>query len=56
MNSNPDIGYPVDDSVNQVSPPADEEKGRTYSIILDISTVSFVDTVTTITLKNVCVH
>ena len=47
-----------DDSTTQVSHNDDEETGRahgsgTHSIILDISTTSFVDTVTVKTLKNV---
>lgn len=55
MNSNPGIGCPVDDSTNPIPPPVEEEKGKTHTIILDISTVSFVDTATSNTLKNVCV-
>lgn len=49
-----------DDSITEVPHHSDEEKGRacgsdTHSIILDISTSSFVDTVTVKTLNNVCV-
>lgn len=48
------------DDITQESHHGDEEKGRTcglgtHSIVLDISTTSFVDTVTVKTLKNVCV-
>lgn len=55
-----DIGCQDDDSNTQPSHNGDEEQGRacgsdTHSIILDISTTSFVDTVTVKTLKNVCV-
>lgn len=47
-------------SITQVSPHSDEEKEQacgsgTHSIVLDISTTSFVDTATVKTLKNVCV-
>ncbi|KAK2851497.1 hypothetical protein Q5P01_007773 [Channa striata] len=45
--------YQHDDSIHQVSPPVDEENGGTHSIVLDISTVSFVDTVSVKTLKNI---
>lgn len=59
-NSESDMGCQGDDSHTQESHYGDEEKGRTcglgtHSIILDISTTSFVDTVTVKTLKNVCV-
>lgn len=58
--SDSDMGCQGDDSHTQESHYGDEEKGRTcgldtHSIILDISTTSFVDTVTVKTLKNVCV-
>lgn len=48
------------DHITEFSRHGDEEKKRacksgTHSIILDISTTSFVDTVTVKTLKNVCV-
>nr|XP_046252500.1 solute carrier family 26 member 6-like isoform X2 [Scatophagus argus] len=48
----------TDDSITHVSQHSDEEKGRargsgTHSIILDLSTTSFVDTVTVNTLKNI---
>uniref|UniRef100_UPI0037E7206B solute carrier family 26 member 6 n=1 Tax=Semicossyphus pulcher TaxID=241346 RepID=UPI0037E7206B len=47
-----------DNSINKVSHNDDEEKGKaggssTHSIILDISTTGFVDTVTVKTLKNI---
>ncbi|XP_049919930.1 solute carrier family 26 member 6 [Epinephelus moara] len=56
--SDSDTGCHGDDSTTQVSHHGDEEKGRasgsgTHSIILDISTTSFVDTVTVKTLKNI---
>lgn len=58
--SDSDMGCQGDDSHTQESHDGDEEKERTcgldtHSIILDISTTSFVDTVTVKTLKNVCV-
>lgn len=46
------------DHITEFSRHGDEEKiceSGTHSIILDISTTSFVDTVTVKTLKNVCV-
>lgn len=48
------------DDIMRKSHHDDEEKGRTcglgtHSIVLDISTTSFVDTVTVNTLKHVCV-
>uniref|UniRef100_A0AAQ5X8I4 SLC26A/SulP transporter domain-containing protein n=1 Tax=Amphiprion ocellaris TaxID=80972 RepID=A0AAQ5X8I4_AMPOC len=56
--SDSDTGCHGDDSITQVSHHSDEEKGKasgsgTHSIILDISTTSFVDSVTVKTLKNV---
>lgn len=54
--SDSDTACHGDDSITQVQ--GDNEKGTTsgtHSIILDISTTSFVDTVTVKTLKNVCV-
>ncbi|XP_042348031.1 solute carrier family 26 member 6 [Plectropomus leopardus] len=56
--SDSDTGCHGDDSITQVSHHSDDEKGRacgsgTHSIILDISTTSFVDTVTVKTLKNI---
>ncbi|XP_040919980.1 solute carrier family 26 member 6 [Toxotes jaculatrix] len=58
LDSDSDAGCHGYDSINQVSHHGDEEKGRafgsdTHSIILDISTTSFVDTVTVNTLKNI---
>lgn len=58
QDSDSDTGCPGDGSVNQVSHHNDEEKGwacgsHTHSIILDLSTASFVDTVAVNTLKNV---
>ncbi|XP_058500230.1 solute carrier family 26 member 6-like [Solea solea] len=58
VDSDSEAGFHVDDSVKQASHRGDEEKGRssgigTHSIILDISTTGFVDTVTTNTLKNI---
>lgn len=56
--SDSDTAWHGDDSITQVSHQDDEEKGGasgTHSIILDISTTSFVDTVAVKTLKNVCV-
>ncbi|XP_062283979.1 solute carrier family 26 member 6 [Scomber scombrus] len=53
--SDSDTACHVYDSITQVSHQGDVEKGRasgTHSIILDISTTSFVDTVTVKTLKN----
>ncbi|KAM7411780.1 hypothetical protein PAMA_021651 [Pampus argenteus] len=53
--SDSDTAYHGDDSITQVSQQCEDEKGRassTHSIILDISTTSFVDTVTVKTLKN----
>ena len=60
LDSDSDTGFHGDDSNKQVSHHADVEKGKangsgTHSIILDISTTSFVDTVAVNTLKNVCV-
>lgn len=57
--SDSDTACHVYDGITQVSHQGDVEKGRasgTHSIILDISTTSFVDTVTVKTLKNVCVQ
>ncbi|KAF7659905.1 hypothetical protein LDENG_00291230 [Lucifuga dentata] len=56
--SDSDIGCHGDDSITSMSHKGDVEKGRgcesgTHSIILDISTTSFVDTVTVKTLKNI---
>uniref|UniRef100_A0A3Q1BP82 STAS domain-containing protein n=1 Tax=Amphiprion ocellaris TaxID=80972 RepID=A0A3Q1BP82_AMPOC len=56
--SDSDTGCHGDDSITQVSHHSDEEKGKasgsgTHSIILDISTTSFVDSVTVKTLKNI---
>uniref|UniRef100_A0A8D0A8S6 Solute carrier family 26 member 6, like 2 n=1 Tax=Sander lucioperca TaxID=283035 RepID=A0A8D0A8S6_SANLU len=58
--SDSDTGSHIFDSITQVSKPGGEKKGKacgssTHSIILDIATTSFVDTVTVKTLKNVCV-
>ncbi|XP_044068205.1 solute carrier family 26 member 6 isoform X2 [Siniperca chuatsi] len=58
LDSDSDTGCHGDDSISQLSHHGDEEKGRacgsgTHSIILDISTTSFVDTVTVKTLKNI---
>uniref|UniRef100_A0A4W6F3K1 Solute carrier family 26 member 6 n=1 Tax=Lates calcarifer TaxID=8187 RepID=A0A4W6F3K1_LATCA len=58
LDSDSDTGCQGDDSINQVSCCSDEERGMacesgTHSIILDISTTSFVDTVTVNTLKNI---
>ncbi|KAK2897558.1 hypothetical protein Q8A73_013938 [Channa argus] len=53
MDSDSGRGCHGDDSINQVSPPDDKGRGGTHSIILDISTVSFVDTVSVKTLKNI---
>ena len=58
--SESDTGFDGDDSITPESQHGTEEKGRTcglttHSIILDISTTSFVDTVSVKTLKNVCV-
>ncbi|GAA6228960.1 solute carrier family 26 member 6-like isoform X1 [Lates japonicus] len=58
LDSDSDTGCEGDDSINQVSCYGDEERGMacgsgTHSIILDISTTSFVDTVTVNTLKNI---
>ncbi|XP_053172837.1 solute carrier family 26 member 6 [Scomber japonicus] len=53
--SDSDTACHVYDGITQVSHQGDVEKGRasgTHSIILDISTTSFVDTVTVKTLKN----
>jgi len=60
LDSDSDTGCPSDGSINKVSHHGDEEQGLacgsdTHSIILDIATTSFVDTVTVNTLKNVCV-
>lgn len=58
--SDSDTGYHGDDSITQVSDVhSGKEKGPacgsgTHSIVLDISTTSFVDTVAAKTLKNVC--
>ncbi|XP_067382164.1 solute carrier family 26 member 6-like [Channa argus] len=41
------------DTITQVSPPIADGKGGTHSIILDVSTLSFVDTVTLNTFKNI---
>uniref|UniRef100_A0A3Q1G6W0 Solute carrier family 26 member 6, like 2 n=1 Tax=Acanthochromis polyacanthus TaxID=80966 RepID=A0A3Q1G6W0_9TELE len=56
--SDSDTGCHGDESITQVSHHSDEGKGRacgsgTHSIILDISTTSFVDSVTVKTLKNI---
>uniref|UniRef100_A0A3B5AY70 Solute carrier family 26 member 6-like n=1 Tax=Stegastes partitus TaxID=144197 RepID=A0A3B5AY70_9TELE len=56
--SDSDTGCHGDDSITQVSHHSDEDKGRacrsdTHSIILDISTTSFVDTVSVKTLKSI---
>uniref|UniRef100_A0A7N6AFD0 STAS domain-containing protein n=1 Tax=Anabas testudineus TaxID=64144 RepID=A0A7N6AFD0_ANATE len=53
MSSNPDICLPGDGGVNTISLPTEEENRKIHTIILDISTISFVDTVTSNTLKNV---
>ncbi|XP_070765941.1 solute carrier family 26 member 6 [Enoplosus armatus] len=58
LDSDSDTGCHRDDSITQVSHHSDEEKrsacgSDTHSIILDISTTSFVDTVTVKTLKNI---
>nr|XP_043894717.1 solute carrier family 26 member 6-like [Solea senegalensis] len=60
VDSDSEAGFHVDDSVKQASHCGDEEEeegrssgARTHSIILDISTTGFVDTVTTNTLKNI---
>lgn len=55
MSSDSDIAGPDDDTNIQVSQLVDEARGGTHSIILDVSTVSFVDTVSVKTLKNVCI-
>ncbi|XP_038578375.1 solute carrier family 26 member 6 isoform X3 [Micropterus salmoides] len=57
LDSDSDTGCHGEDSITHVSH-GEEEKGRacgsgTHSIILDISTTSFVDTVTVNTLKNI---
>lgn len=57
--SDSDTGCHGDNSMTDVSHDSVEEKRKTcgsdtHSIILDISTTSFVDTVTMKTLKNVC--
>ncbi|XP_026223455.1 solute carrier family 26 member 6-like [Anabas testudineus] len=57
-NSDSDMGCHGDDGINQTLSDGDEEQGRvfrqgTHSIILDMSTTSFVDTVTVNTLKNI---
>ncbi|KAK2897557.1 solute carrier family 26 member 6-like isoform X1 [Channa argus] len=41
------------DTITQVSPPIADGKGGTHSFILDVSTLSFVDTVTLNTFKNI---
>ncbi|KAL3064364.1 hypothetical protein OYC64_000609 [Pagothenia borchgrevinki] len=56
--SDSETGYQGDNSINNVSQRGNEEKERavrsgTHSIILDISTTSFVDTVSVKTLKNI---
>lgn len=56
--SDSETGCHGDDSTTQVSQQSDEETGRacgsgTHSIILDISTTNFVDTVTVKTLKSI---
>ncbi|KAF1390397.1 hypothetical protein PFLUV_G00057620 [Perca fluviatilis] len=56
--SDSDTGSHIFDSITQVSKPGGEKKGKacgsiTHSIILDIATTSFVDTVTVKTLKNI---
>ncbi|XP_032376700.1 solute carrier family 26 member 6 isoform X2 [Etheostoma spectabile] len=56
--SDSDMGSHIFDSITQVSKPGGEKKGKacgssTHSIILDIATTSFVDTVTVKTLKNI---
>ncbi|XP_070695314.1 solute carrier family 26 member 6 [Pempheris klunzingeri] len=56
--SDSDAGCHGDDSITQVSHHSDDAKGRagrsdTHSIILDLSTTSFVDTVTVKTLNNI---
>ncbi|XP_068997540.1 solute carrier family 26 member 6-like [Embiotoca jacksoni] len=56
--SDSDTGCHGDDSITQASHHSDEEKGKacasgTHTIILDVSTTSFVDTVTIKTLKNI---
>ncbi|KAI4823329.1 hypothetical protein KUCAC02_011922 [Chaenocephalus aceratus] len=56
--SDSETGYHGDNSINKVSQRRNEEKERavrsdTHSIILDISTTSFVDTVSVKTLKNI---
>ncbi|XP_026223451.1 solute carrier family 26 member 6-like isoform X1 [Anabas testudineus] len=53
MSSNPDICLPGDGGVNTISLPTEEENRKIHTIILDISTISFVDTVTSNTLKNI---
>uniref|UniRef100_A0A665SWU0 Solute carrier family 26 member 6-like n=1 Tax=Echeneis naucrates TaxID=173247 RepID=A0A665SWU0_ECHNA len=58
LNLDSDIGLPGDGTTDQVSHHGDEEEGwtcgsETHSIILDISTTSFVDTVTVNTFKNI---
>ncbi|KAJ4934305.1 hypothetical protein JOQ06_007103 [Pogonophryne albipinna] len=56
--SDSETSYHGDNSINKVSQRGNEEKERavrsgTHSIILDISTTSFVDTVSVKTLKNI---
>ncbi|XP_034732275.1 solute carrier family 26 member 6 [Etheostoma cragini] len=56
--SDSDTGSHISDSITKVSKPGGENKGKacglsTHSIILDIATTSFVDTVTVKTLKNI---
>ncbi|XP_056240401.1 solute carrier family 26 member 6 isoform X1 [Seriola aureovittata] len=58
LDSDSDTGCPGDGSINQESRHGDDKIGwacgsGTHSIILDISTTSFVDTVTVNTLKNI---
>uniref|UniRef100_A0A3B4UXC4 Solute carrier family 26 member 6 n=1 Tax=Seriola dumerili TaxID=41447 RepID=A0A3B4UXC4_SERDU len=58
LDSDSDTGCPGDGSINQESHYGDDVEGwacgsGTHSIILDISTTSFVDTVTVNTLKNI---
>lgn len=57
--SDSDVGAHYDDIINTVSQPGDKEKSSglgLHSIILDLSTTNFVDTVCVITLKNVRIH
>ncbi|KAK2851498.1 hypothetical protein Q5P01_007774 [Channa striata] len=52
FDSVPDPIHQDSDSIRQVSP-MEDGKGGTHSIILDVSTLSFVDTVTLSTFKNI---